>query len=151
MARLEAAHVSAGGIAAVAAVEVRTTALRPISILEIGVTGTTANGCTIGIGRPAAAGVTPSGAVTFQELRSATNGVTTVAAAWTTAPTSPTTFWRRFTIPATVGAGVTWTWPPGGLMVPGGQTMVVYLITAPGVSNPLNVYFVIDEPAQDTV
>lgn len=82
MARLEASHVSAGGIAAVAAVELRTTALRPVSVLELGVTGTTANACTIGIGRPAAIGVTPSGAVTFQEPRSAANGVTTLAAAY---------------------------------------------------------------------
>ena len=144
MARLEAAVLTSGPIAAGAVCEFLLSGTHPVQLLEIGVSTTAAQACTIGIGRPAAAGITPGGIVNLQHPAAGVAGSSALATSWGTAPTSPTTFWRRYSFPASVGASVVWTFPAGQMPLVNAN-MVLYLIVAPGVTNPLNVYFAVDE------
>ncbi len=87
-------------------------------IREIGifiVSPPSSGGAEIGVGRPAAIGITPATEVTVQATHSADviAGNTVVAATWGTAPTAPSTFMRRAELQGIAGAGVIFTWLPG--------------------------------------
>jgi hypothetical protein len=112
--------------------EIRTTATVRSQLLEIGFSQVTAVAATMGLGRPQAIGVTPTTPVTFlQEDPGEPNGNTTACVAWGTGPTVPTQFFRRVTCPATIGAGVIWTFPRG-LFVAISSSIVLWVIaTAP--------------------
>ena len=107
------------------------TQIRP-QILELGFTQVTAVAATIGLGRPQAKGVTPTTPQTvLAEDNGEVAGNTTVAVAWGTAPTVPSNFFRRITCPATIGAGVIWTFPRG-LIIASNFSMILWVIaTAP--------------------
>lgn len=79
----------------------------------------------IGFGQPAAIGVTPASQVTVQATNTTDTlaGNTTVAPAWTTAPTAPTAFRRRADLQAVAGAGVIWTWNLGEFVMWSGATI----------------------------
>jgi len=81
-------------------------------IREIGIFNQSGVAAEIGIGRPAAIGVTPATLTTVQATHAADviAGNTTIAATWGTAPTAPTTFMRRAELQGVVGAGVIFTW-----------------------------------------
>lgn len=104
---------------------------------------------TIGIGRAAAAGVTPTSPITAinEDNADTTAGATTTATAWGTAPTVPSTFLRRVAMPATIGAGAIWTPPRGWKATKGASNannnIVYWIIT--GTSAAVNYYFVVDE------
>jgi hypothetical protein len=112
-------------------------------IMEIGFTTTTATSVCIGLGRPAAIGITPGTTSTFQaeQATSDPTAKTTVALTWGTSPTNPTNYLRRFFTPATIGSGCIWTFPRG-IQIPPSGTLVLQNITAGAVSD---VYIVIDE------
>jgi hypothetical protein len=108
-------------------------------IREIGIFNQSGVAAQIGLGQPAAIGITPATLVTVQ----ATNnqdviiGHTKVAGSWTTAPTAPGTFTRRADIQAVVGAGVIWTWNPGEFVLWVGSaisTWVPWQISAAAVT-----------------
>ncbi len=84
-------------------------------IREIGIFNQSGIAAEIGIGRPAAVGITPATLQTVQATHSADviAGNTTVALTWGTAPTAPGTFTRRAELQAVVGAGLIWTWGAG--------------------------------------
>jgi hypothetical protein len=114
-------------------------------IMEIGFTITTATSIAVGLGRPAAIGVTPGTISTFQAEQNTTDPTakTTCALTWGTSPTNPTNYLRRFFTPATIGAGVIWTFPRGLYIPPTGtNTVTLSNITAGAVSD---VWIVIDE------
>lgn len=67
--------------------------------------------------------------------------LTTIAAAWGTGPTIPTNFFRRISLPATIGTGVIWTFPKG-LVIPLNGSIVVWNLSATGVAD---AYVVVDE------
>lgn len=112
-------------------------------IMEIGLSQNTGTATSWGLGRPSSSGVTPTSPVNF--LDEADGGgptaLTTACLAWTTQPGAPTNFLRRISTPATVGAGVIWTFPRG-LGLPISQNLVVWNITASVASD---VWAVIDE------
>lgn len=112
-------------------------------IMEVGLSQNTGTACTWGLGRPAAAGVTPTTPVTFLDEQDGGGPValTTACLAWTTQPTVPTQFLRRVSTPATIGAGIIWTFPRG-LTMPISQNIVIWNITA---SVAADVWAVIDE------
>ena len=101
------------------------TAKRPPEIREIGVFNQSGVAAIVGIGRPAAIGITPGTLVTVQAAHSIDTiaGNTTVAGSWGTAPTTPGTFMRRADLQATQGAGVIWTWLPGEFVLWSGATI----------------------------
>lgn len=112
--------------------EIRTAAGDRAKVLEIGFSQVTAVAGTYGLGRPAAIGVTPTSPQTFlQEDPADPVSTVTCCVAWATPPTVPANFFRRITCPATIGAGMVWTFPQG-LIIPISFSIVLWVIaTAP--------------------
>lgn len=124
-----------------ACVEWRAPATVRAKILEVSYISATGTAQSIGLGRPAAIGVTPVN-VAFQpddpaDPASTMNG----SLSWATSPTSPTIFMRRWNGAATIGVGVVWTFPRG-LVIPVSSSVVIFNITATVASD---VNCVIDE------
>ena len=112
-------------------------------VLEIGVTLAAATASTYAIGRPAATGITPTDPVNFlpQDPNDViADGVVQSAVAWGTGPTVPAGYLRRISLPATIGAGVIWTFPEG-LFIPVSSSIVVWNIAVNGVAD---VYVVVE-------
>jgi hypothetical protein len=82
-------------------------------ITEIGVACNAATASMIGLGVP---GNTPVATTSLlgQAEQTGVDPASTVNVdtAWSTAPTVPAAFIRKFGLPATIGAGLIWTWPP---------------------------------------
>jgi len=116
-------------------------------IMEVGLfcasAGTAPN--TFGLGRPAANGVTPTTPVDFlpeDPNDVLATGVLQGALAWGTKPTSPTNFFRRIGLPATIGTGVIWTFPKG-LVIAVSSNLVLYNCTGSLIATA-NCYAVAD-------
>lgn len=86
-------------------------------VREIGVFMNSAAGgaVTVAVGRPGNTPTTGTAALLQSEDLIDTQAATSslITAGWGTAPTVPTIIYRQITLPATVGAGVIWQWPPG--------------------------------------
>jgi hypothetical protein len=110
--------------------------------MEIGIFLAGATASTFGLGRPAAIGQTPTAPITvLAEDPGDPAGTVTTALAWGTGPTAPTNFFRRISLPATVGTGVIWTFPRG-LVIPVSSSIVIWNLSSMGVSD---IYVVVDE------
>jgi hypothetical protein len=117
---------------------------RPPEIREIGIFNQSGVAAIVGIGRPAAIGVTPGTETTVQAAHSIDTiaGNTVIAASWGTAPTAPSPFMRRADLQAVQGAGVIWTWLPGEFVLWSGaaiSTVVAWQISAAAVTYDLYV------------
>jgi hypothetical protein len=124
--------------------EVRSTSTNKPKIMEMGISLGAATASIYGIGRPAAIGVTPTTPLTALDEQDGNGptGLTTCAVAWGTGPTVPANFFRRVSLPGTIGAGVILTFPRGlGLPISG--SVVVWNITANSAVTDL--WAVIDE------
>jgi hypothetical protein len=112
--------------------------IRIPEIREIGIFNATAVATEVGIGIPAAAGATPASAVTVQPLNQVDPaGHTTIVPSYTTAPTAPSTFYRRAELQAVTGAGVIFTWLPGEFALWSGAAVnqvVIWQISASAVT-----------------
>ncbi|HXK36992.1 MAG TPA: hypothetical protein VJ553_05425 [Candidatus Paceibacterota bacterium] len=125
-----------------ACLEIRTTATERAKILEIVITMAAATASVFGIGRPQAIGGTPTSPLTvLAEEFAEPTGSTTTALAWAVGPTVPLYFFRRVNLPATIGAGRVLTFPRG-LVIPVSSSIVIWNITACGVSD---IEVVLDE------
>ena len=114
---------------------------RPPEIREIGIyiNAPGANVAQIGIGQPAAIGITPATQTTVQANNTFDTiaGNTTIAKSWGTAPTAPSTFRRRADLQAVAGAGTIWTWNPGEFVMWAGaaiSTVVLWQLSAQAVT-----------------
>jgi len=103
---------------------------RPPEVREIGIFNNSGAAAEVGVGRPAAIGITPATLTTVQAGNSmdVIAGNTTVAASWGTAPTVPGTFMRRATLQSVVGAGVIFTWQPGELVLWSGSAISTLIL-----------------------
>lgn len=129
---------------AAAAWEVRSTSANKPKMMEMGISLGAATASIYGIGRPQAIGITPTSPLTALDESDGNGpaGLTTCAVAWGTGPTVPANFFRRVSLPATIGAGVILTFPRGlGLPVSG--SIVLWNITAN--SAVTDVWAVVDE------
>jgi len=142
MARYAAAFQTTVGTIAAAAAEVRATSSDRPLIMEIHLYAVTAAAAVVGVGMPAAIGITPMTTYrVISEDPAVPPGTTLVATAWTTAPTVPTTFFRRVGLRALVGCPAIFGFPRG-LTVPQSGGIVLWNITA----NPLlDTVIVVDE------
>jgi hypothetical protein len=144
MALYELGVTTTGTASGAAAWEIRTSANVRARLMEIGFFLNAATASTIGLGRPAAIGVTPTSPVDFLPEDPAD---TTVAAqvqsalAWTTGPTASTNFLRKIVLPATIGNGVIWTFPRG-IVIPVSSSIVLWNLA---LNSALSAYAVIDE------
>lgn len=115
MSRYTAAFAKTTTAAAGPICDIRTAAAKDVRVWEIWVSLDTAVAGTVGLVRTTSAGTTPGGdqvavAEDFSNTRTvATHCYTTYA----TEPTQATTYIRRSALPATIGAGVLWTFPEG--------------------------------------
>lgn len=112
-------------------------------LIEIGFTMVAATATTVGLGRPAAAGVTPTSPVTLVGEDNNDVPTTKTALAWGTSPTAPTVYMRRYGA-AAIGAGQIWTFPRGIVLEKSGanNSLVLFNITGGSV---MDVYFVVEE------
>ncbi|MDI9847382.1 hypothetical protein QM467_04815 [Rhodoblastus sp. 17X3] len=112
-------------------------------LLEVGITINAATASAFGLGVPAAKGITPTSPVTVlaEDQNNTTAGNTQTALAWGTAPTVPAAFFRRVSLPATIGAGIIWTFPRG-IMVPKNTSLVLWNLSAVAAAD---VWVVLDE------
>jgi hypothetical protein len=116
-----------------ACLELRTVAaIAPILIEQSFIVQGAGTALSIGLGTPAARGVTPVNTL-FQRDYPATSvappSTTNGALAWATSPTAPTTFSRRWSCGAVTGVGIVWVFPRG-LVIPPSSSIVVWNITA---------------------
>lgn len=115
--------------------EVRTAASDRAYLTELGTFLNAATASTLGIGRPAAIGITPTTPITWlAEDPGNPAGTTQTALAWGTGPTVPANFFRRVNLPATIGAGVIFTFPKG-LVIAISSSIVQWNITATSACN----------------
>lgn len=109
--------------------ELRTTAGVVARVLELSLAQATGTAQSLGIGRPAAQGITPGTTSTFQRDDTGNPAcVTTASLTWATSPTAPTNYHRRWNSAATIGVGIIFTFPRG-LVVPVSASLVVFNIT----------------------
>jgi len=102
--------------------------LRGINItLATAVTG------AFGVGRPAAKGITPTTPITFPTVDGVGDpSLSKIALAWGTSPTAPSPYYRRVSMPATIGAMADLVFTVvgrGGIWIPAGGTLVLHNIT----------------------
>lgn len=100
-------------------------------LMEYGINLGAATASTYGLGRPGNDGsVAQTSPVLLQAENPADPAAQTgTAVAWGTAPTVPTVFLRRCFLPATIGAGIIWTFPRG-LTLPVSKGVVNWNIAA---------------------
>jgi hypothetical protein len=111
-------------------------------IMEIGVTLVTATAVTIGLGTPATAGSTVVTSVTvLPEDINYPAGTCTIITAQTTVPSAPANYFRRVGLPATIGAGIVWTFPQGLVPATSGSIVLWNITTGP----LMDVWVVVDE------
>lgn len=141
--RLSLSARTVDGTAGAAAAEIITGATPGrVKVKEIGIFLAAATASTFGIGRPAVNGITPTSPVNFlpedpDEVLAA--GVVTMATAWGTGPTVPAAFFRRISMPATIGTGVIFTFE--NLVIPVSGSIVIWNIGTNGVAD---VYAVVE-------
>lgn len=107
------------------------------ALIECGIIQATGTAQSLGLGRPATIG-TPTTNILFQtddpnDAASVVNANLT----WSAQPTAPTIFHQRWNSAATIGVGITWTFPRG-LIVAASGAAVVWNITA-AVASDVNL------------
>lgn len=141
MARYQLAATKTSGAAAGMICQLRTGSGRDLRVYEVGVTATTAAAGTVGLIRPTAVGAGFTSVGPGQPIDPVSGaGVAVVDTAATTAPTIGSIYMRRVSLPATVGAGVIWTFPDG-LVVPISSSMALWQTSAAAVGYAVYWYF----------
>ena len=110
---------------------------------EIGLFQNTAVVSQVAIGRAQAVGLVPAGSISFDYHRS--NDTITASSilaytSWGTGPTVPTSYFRQISLPATIGAGVIWTFGEG-LEIGPATSIIVWNVAD---SSPLDFYVTIE-------
>lgn len=143
MAIYSIANRTTSGTSATAALEIIAAAGAGFRLMEIGITIGAATASAFGIGPPGVKGVTPTSPVTVlaEDAGNTTAGNTTTALAWGIGPTVPANFYRRVSLPATIGSGIIWTFPRG-LVVLKNTAIVLWNLTTNSVAD---VWCVVDE------
>jgi hypothetical protein len=126
--------------------EIRTAATQRAIIKAIKISLVTGAATVIGVGRPAAIGVTPTSPKTVLPYdNNAPTGNTTTAVAWATGPTVPANYLDRFSFPATIGSGIMMPYEyrdTNGIIIPVSGSLVIWNILGGAT---LDIGIVIDE------
>ncbi len=113
-------------------------------LVELGFFLAAATASVIGLGRPAAIGITPTTPVDFlpeDPNDVIASGVIQSALAWGTGPTIPAAFLRRIALPATIGTGVIWQFEPKGIVIPISSSIILWNLSTASV---LDAYAVLE-------
>lgn len=114
-----------------------------VKLLELGLFLAAATATTVGLGYPQAIGDTPTTPVDFlceDPNNVLATGIVQSALAWGTKPTIPTAYFRRISLPATVGTGVIWTFPEG-IVIPVSSSIILWNLASNSV---LDAYAVVE-------
>lgn len=115
----------------------------PIKVVEIGIAIVNATASTFALGRPAAAGITPTTPVFLLNPSNGDAGAcrTRLAVAWGTGPTIPAAYFRQCSLPATAGVERIWAFSRG-IVVPALGTLILWTLSTVSIAD---VYVVIEE------
>ena len=118
--------------------------LRSIRLYEFSVLTTSAVAATFGLGRPANDGVVVQTSPTTLQAENPNDPAsqTTIATTWSTAPTQPAVYIRRFATQAVSTHGIIMTWMRG-LLVPAQRGIVAWNLIAG--SNVMITNWIVDE------
>jgi hypothetical protein len=111
-------------------------------IMEVGISLGAATSSTYGLGRSGNVPTQTSPVLLQAENYGDPAFVSGCAVAWSVAPTAPAQFFRRLSVPATIGAGIIWTFPRGLILAVSSSILIWNLATN---SASLNAWFVADE------
>lgn len=124
---------------------IRPASATPCYVQEIGVFNETAVASSVGLVRSATTG-TPSTSALVQSGIPGLTGQTNIDTAWSAAATVASVYMRQIVLPATIGAGIIWTFGPRDLLVQNGATTQLMLWNFGGSTNAaLRLYVVVDE------
>src|SRR6266576_2197128 len=120
-----------------ASVEIIASATLAYKLMEFGTSNNTATSSILGFGVPAAIGVTLTtpAALVFEDGGNTSTPGPTTALAWGTSPTNPTVYSRRVTLPATIGAGIVWTFPRGFAVLKAKTLTLSNIVATPAVQD----------------
>lgn len=119
----------AGGVgtSAVASIEIiNSSASKGLFIKEILCSLKAATATTLGVGRPAAAGITPTTPALLLPLDGKSVGDAKTAIAWGTPPTVPAAFIARISQQGVIGLTIDFVFADDGIYLAPGQTLVVW-------------------------
>lgn len=125
--------------------------IRPPSTLaagirEIGVFNSTAVASSVGLVRNATTGTPSTSTLVQAQDPDRPAGQTNIDTAWSAAATVAANYLRKIVLPATIGAGIIWTFAPGELIAENGATSQLMLWNfGAGAAAALECYVVIDE------
>lgn len=143
MAIYSLALASTVGTTTVASWDVKAAATNEPAVMEIGVMNGAATACTYGYGRTANTPTQTSPVLVQAEDEGRPAGLTGCAVAWSVAPTVPAQFFRRAFLPATIGAGIIFTFPRGIVLAASSSSLAQWNIAASSAS--VAVHVVVDE------
>lgn len=123
--------------------DVKAAATNEPAVMEVGCINGAATACTYGYGRTANTPTQTSPVLLQAEDEGRPAGVTGCAVAWSVAPTAPTQFFRRAFLPATIGAGIIFTFPRGIVLAAAGPSLAQWNNAAS--SALVSVHTVVDE------
>lgn len=131
--------------AGAAIADLRTAAGDRAFIREIGAFVVTATASSVGIIRPATLGTTSTTTVPQAGDPADPAATALLGSVWSAAPTiSTNVYHRRILLPATIGAGVIWTFGPRDLVVPVSSSLLLWNFGA-GANAALDLYIDFEE------
>ena|SRR3990167_231168 len=113
------------------------------AVMEFGYVNGAATACVVGVGRSANTPTLTSGVAFLAEDEGRPTGLTQSAVAFSVEPTVPTQFHRRFSMAATIGVGIIFTFPRGLVLAAAGAALVAWNITSN--SAVVDIHCVVDE------
>jgi hypothetical protein len=117
------------------------TASVTFSLLEVGITNTTATACVVGLCRLTTAGTQGSGLTEASLDQMSVLPTCTAFGAHTGTPPTLVDLGYRWSLGAAVGSGVIWTFLPGEVEVVAGTANGVGIYTPTGTGQALDAYF----------
>lgn len=117
-----------------------------VAVREIGVFNSTAVASSVGLVRNATTG-TPNASALFQaQDPGRPAGLTNLDTGWSAAATIAAVYLRKIVLPASIGAGIIWTFGPNELFAKNGATTQLLLWNfGAGTAAALEVYVVVEE------
>lgn len=139
------AIATAAALTAAAIAKLKAGATNRIQVREIGVFCNAATTSAVGLIRPATEGTSSATAVPVAGDPANGAAGAVLESAWTVAPTVGTNVYlRRAQLPAAIGAGVIWTFPPGELVIAVSTGIMLWNFS--GVTNSvLQLYMTFEE------
>ena len=104
--------------------DVKAAATNEPAVMELGVINGAATACTYQYGRSANTPTQTSPVLLQAEDEGRPAALTGCAVAWSVAPTVPAQFFRRTFLPATIGAGMIFTFPRGIVLASSSASLV---------------------------